>query len=190
MEGLANHSTHSNAGAHCCRFGVSSLVRLHLLRTLNAATKRSDHTTLSVVALPGASATDLFVHIVSRMAASSPSPVAGFEHGGIFRLKDRGRNGKSASLPKNPLHPHSSQPFPSHVGSRRLGSKRQMEKSSTSSIPSVVLEKRVTLVRHGQSNWNELGKLQGSSDFSILTSKGEAQAEITRKTLQVCVCTA
>lgn len=124
---------------------------------------------------------------MSRMAASSPSPVAGFEDGGNFRLKVRGRHGKSTSLHKNHLHPHSSQPFPSDVKPRRLGSKCQMANSSTSAIPSVVSDKRVTLVRHGQSNWNELGKIQGSSDFSILTSKGEAQADITRKTLQVCV---
>jgi probable phosphoglycerate mutase len=47
--------------------------------------------------------------------------------------------------------------------------------------------KRVTLVRHGQSTWNEEGRLQGSSDFSVLTPKGEAQAEITREMLQVRV---
>lgn len=40
-------------------------------------------------------------------------------------------------------------------------------------------------MRHGQSTWNEEGRIQGSSDFSILTSKGEAQAETTRKMLQV-----
>ena len=38
-------------------------------------------------------------------------------------------------------------------------------------------EKRVTLVRHGQSTWNEEGRIQGSSDLSVLTAKGEAQAE-------------
>ena len=47
--------------------------------------------------------------------------------------------------------------------------------------------KRVTLVRHGLSTWNEEGRLQGSSDFSVLTPKGEAQAEITREMLQVRV---
>ena len=42
-------------------------------------------------------------------------------------------------------------------------------------------EKRVTLVRHGQSTWNEEGRIQGSSDLSVLTAKGEAQAETTRR---------
>jgi len=40
-------------------------------------------------------------------------------------------------------------------------------------------------VRHGQSTWNEQGRIQGSSNLSVLTSKGEGQAEITRKILQV-----
>ena len=35
---------------------------------------------------------------------------------------------------------------------------------------------RVTLVRHGQSTWNAEGRMQGSSDVSVLTAKGEAQA--------------
>lgn len=43
--------------------------------------------------------------------------------------------------------------------------------------------KRVVLVRHGQSTWNEEGRIQGSSDFSILTSKGESQAETSRQML-------
>jgi hypothetical protein len=49
--------------------------------------------------------------------------------------------------------------------------------------------RRVTLVRHGQSTWNEEGRIQGSSDFSVLTNKGEGQAEVTRKMLQVRVST-
>ncbi|CAE6115104.1 unnamed protein product [Arabidopsis arenosa] len=43
--------------------------------------------------------------------------------------------------------------------------------------------KRVVLVRHGQSTWNEEGRIQGSSDFSVLTKKGESQAEISRQML-------
>ena len=39
-------------------------------------------------------------------------------------------------------------------------------------------------MRHGQSTWNEEGRIQGSSDFSVLTSKGEAQAETTRQMLE------
>ncbi|KAL5812195.1 hypothetical protein ACOSQ3_027145 [Xanthoceras sorbifolium] len=41
--------------------------------------------------------------------------------------------------------------------------------------------RRVVLVRHGQSMWNEEGRIQGSSDFSVLTKKGEAQAETSRQ---------
>ena len=51
-------------------------------------------------------------------------------------------------------------------------------------MPSVSTPKRVTLVRHGQSTWNEEGRIQGSSDFSVLTSKGEGQAETTRQMLE------
>ncbi|KAL5717127.1 2-carboxy-D-arabinitol-1-phosphatase [Ranunculus cassubicifolius] len=43
--------------------------------------------------------------------------------------------------------------------------------------------KRVVLVRHGQSTWNEQGRIQGSSNFSVLTQKGETQAEISRQML-------
>ncbi|GLJ27346.1 hypothetical protein SUGI_0536680 [Cryptomeria japonica] len=43
--------------------------------------------------------------------------------------------------------------------------------------------KRVVVVRHGQSTWNEEGRIQGSSDFSVLTQKGEMQAETSRQML-------
>ncbi|EPS73846.1 hypothetical protein M569_00909, partial [Genlisea aurea] len=43
--------------------------------------------------------------------------------------------------------------------------------------------KRVVLVRHGQSTWNAEGRIQGSSDFSVLTDKGESQAETSRQML-------
>ena len=42
-----------------------------------------------------------------------------------------------------------------------------------------LIARRVTLVRHGQSTWNAAGRIQGSSDESVLTAKGEAQAETT-----------
>ena len=51
-------------------------------------------------------------------------------------------------------------------------------------IPRVQSDKRVTLVRHGQSTWNQEGRIQGSSDFSVLTAKGEGQAEMTREALR------
>jgi probable phosphoglycerate mutase len=54
---------------------------------------------------------------------------------------------------------------------------------STTPFPSIKAAKRVILVRHGQSTWNEEGRIQGSSDFSVLTKKGEAQAETSRQML-------
>uniref|UniRef100_A0A1D1ZJT8 2-carboxy-D-arabinitol-1-phosphatase n=1 Tax=Anthurium amnicola TaxID=1678845 RepID=A0A1D1ZJT8_9ARAE len=50
-------------------------------------------------------------------------------------------------------------------------------------FPSIPLAKRVVLVRHGQSTWNQEGRIQGSSDHSVLTSKGESQAETSRQML-------
>lgn len=41
----------------------------------------------------------------------------------------------------------------------------------------------MVLVRHGQSTWNAEGRIQGSSNFSVLTKKGEAQAETSRQML-------
>lgn len=50
-------------------------------------------------------------------------------------------------------------------------------------FPAVKSAKRVVLVRHGQSTWNAEGRIQGSSNFSVLTQKGEAQAETSRQML-------
>ncbi|KAH9699960.1 2-carboxy-d-arabinitol-1-phosphatase-related [Citrus sinensis] len=50
-------------------------------------------------------------------------------------------------------------------------------------FPQIRAAKRVVLVRHGQSTWNAEGRIQGSSDFSVLTKKGEAQAETSRQML-------
>ncbi|KAK1354620.1 putative 2-carboxy-D-arabinitol-1-phosphatase [Heracleum sosnowskyi] len=50
-------------------------------------------------------------------------------------------------------------------------------------FPTIKSAKRVVLVRHGQSTWNAEGRIQGSSNFSVLTEKGEAQAETSRKML-------
>lgn len=47
-------------------------------------------------------------------------------------------------------------------------------------LPPVTAAKRVVLVRHGQSTWNAEGRIQGSSDYSVLTLKGESQAETSR----------
>ncbi|CAA0814996.1 Probable 2-carboxy-D-arabinitol-1-phosphatase [Striga hermonthica] len=51
------------------------------------------------------------------------------------------------------------------------------------SLPPLKAAKRVVLVRHGQSTWNAEGRIQGSSDFSVLTLKGESQAETSRQML-------
>ncbi|WOL02269.1 2-carboxy-D-arabinitol-1-phosphatase-like [Canna indica] len=51
------------------------------------------------------------------------------------------------------------------------------------SLPAIREAKRVVLVRHGQSTWNEEGRIQGSSDYSVLTPKGESQAETSRQML-------
>ncbi|WVZ54415.1 hypothetical protein U9M48_005212, partial [Paspalum notatum var. saurae] len=51
------------------------------------------------------------------------------------------------------------------------------------SLPPLGQAKRVVLVRHGQSTWNAEGRIQGSSDASVLTPKGEAQAETSRQML-------
>lgn len=51
-------------------------------------------------------------------------------------------------------------------------------------LPPIKAAKRVVLVRHGQSTWNEEGRIQGSSDYSVLTQKGEAQAETSRQMLR------
>lgn len=51
------------------------------------------------------------------------------------------------------------------------------------SFPPIRAAKRVVLVRHGQSTWNAEGRIQGSSNFSVLTKKGESQAETSRQML-------
>lgn len=48
-------------------------------------------------------------------------------------------------------------------------------------LPPIKEPKRVILVRHGQSTWNAEGRIQGSSNVSVLTKKGESQAETTRQ---------
>lgn len=50
-------------------------------------------------------------------------------------------------------------------------------------LPALKESKRVVLVRHGQSTWNAEGRVQGSTDFAVLTDKGRSQADTTRMTL-------
>ncbi|KAL5973090.1 hypothetical protein ACLOJK_037116 [Asimina triloba] len=89
---------------------------------------------------------------------------------------------------------HHSLPKPPTTTIRASSSLRQAEIKSPSSIetiggsvkpellssvafPAIAASKRVILVRHGQSTWNEEGQTQGSSDYAVLTHKGEAQAK-------------
>ncbi|XP_059291770.1 probable 2-carboxy-D-arabinitol-1-phosphatase [Lycium ferocissimum] len=52
------------------------------------------------------------------------------------------------------------------------------ERATTSLTKKVLATpKKVTLVRHGLSSWNEEGRIQGSSNLSILSEKGAMQAE-------------
>ncbi|CAN8252590.1 unnamed protein product [Cochlearia groenlandica] len=69
---------------------------------------------------------------------------------------------------------------------RRDSNRSRLQIRSSSSLHEENTEKttkRVVLVRHGQSTWNEEGRIQGSSDFSVLTMKGETQADISRQML-------
>ncbi|KAL5204155.1 hypothetical protein ABZP36_009026 [Zizania latifolia] len=66
----------------------------------------------------------------------------------------------------------------------RCSSLRELERSPSprpgARLPPLREAKRVVLVRHGQSTWNAEGRIQGSSDISVLTPKGESQAETSR----------
>lgn len=63
------------------------------------------------------------------------------------------------------------------------GDVRPEIRRSVPQFPAIREAKRVVLVRHGQSTWNEEGRIQGSSNASILTPKGESQAETSRQML-------
>ena len=63
------------------------------------------------------------------------------------------------------------------------GKELSSELYASAPFPSIKSAKRVVLVRHGQSTWNEEGRIQGSSNFSVLTKKGESQAETSRQML-------
>ena len=55
-------------------------------------------------------------------------------------------------------------------------------------LPALKESKRVVLVRHGQSTWNAEGRVQGSTDFAVLTDKGRSQADTTRMTVRAINC--
>ncbi|MEW5306622.1 MAG: hypothetical protein WDW38_007929 [Sanguina aurantia] len=50
-------------------------------------------------------------------------------------------------------------------------------------LPNITRPVRVCLVRHGQSTWNAEGRIQGSSDLSVLSPKGIVQAGAARDML-------
>lgn len=50
-------------------------------------------------------------------------------------------------------------------------------------LPNLARPVRVVIVRHGQSTWNAEGRIQGSTDLSVLTDKGVKQAQRTRDML-------
>ncbi|RZC82309.1 hypothetical protein C5167_045098 [Papaver somniferum] len=60
---------------------------------------------------------------------------------------------------------------------------KSSSEKSENPFPPIKSAKRVVLVRHGQSTWNEEGRIQGSSNYSVLTKKGESQAETSRQML-------
>ncbi|PNX83779.1 2,3-bisphosphoglycerate-dependent phosphoglycerate mutase, partial [Trifolium pratense] len=60
---------------------------------------------------------------------------------------------------------------------------QEIDEKSENVFHPLKVAKRVVLVRHGQSTWNAEGRIQGSSDFSVLTKKGESQAETSRQML-------
>lgn len=55
-------------------------------------------------------------------------------------------------------------------------------------LPPIKSPKRAVLVRHGQSTWNAAGRVQGSSNLAVLTSKGIAQAETTHELVRSPYC--
>ncbi|KAL3851316.1 hypothetical protein ACJIZ3_013198 [Penstemon smallii] len=65
------------------------------------------------------------------------------------------------------------------------GGAYDFEKATTSVSEKLLLSspKKVTLVRHGLSSWNKEGRVQGSSNLSVLTEAGVAQAVRCQKAL-------
>ena len=43
---------------------------------------------------------------------------------------------------------------------------------------------RVIILRHGQSSYNSQGRIQGRSDLSVLTDRGQADARLTSAAFQ------
>lgn len=54
-------------------------------------------------------------------------------------------------------------------------------------LPTISTHKRIVLVRHGQSTWNAEGRIQGSTNFAVLTKKGQDQAATTHEMVSTAV---
>lgn len=48
-------------------------------------------------------------------------------------------------------------------------------------LPAITSAKRVVIVRHGQSTWNAEGRIQGCTDYAVLTQYGKMQAQSTKE---------
>ncbi|KAJ6793733.1 putative 2-carboxy-D-arabinitol-1-phosphatase [Iris pallida] len=84
-----------------------------------------------------------------------------------FRRRNPRSNGHDLLLPRSSIQ----------------SKENEMEPAAAVELPPIPNPKRVVLVRHGQSTWNEEGRIQGSSNFSVLTPKGESQAHTSRQML-------
>jgi broad specificity phosphatase PhoE len=98
------------------------------------------------------------------------------------------RPGRGAQAPRPPgCRPRGRGPAPSHAAGDAAAADLAARGAPAQSAPPPIIlpplptpTATVTLVRHGQSTWNAAGIIQGSSDVSVLTDKGKAQAAATR----------
>ncbi|GBG58822.1 hypothetical protein CBR_g223 [Chara braunii] len=76
-------------------------------------------------------------------------------------------------------------PLDTSIAEAEQGEKRVVDSAILwrRALPPIKEAKRVVLVRHGQSTWNHAGRIQGSSNFSVLTDKGKIQAATSRQML-------
>lgn len=68
-------------------------------------------------------------------------------------------------------------------GSDEFSGLRDRRDSPPLPLPPVAAPTRVVLIRHGQSTWNARNRIQGSSNFAMLTPQGLSQAEVSRERL-------
>ncbi|EPS59676.1 hypothetical protein M569_15125, partial [Genlisea aurea] len=68
--------------------------------------------------------------------------------------------------------------------SRSIAGAIEFERASTSMSGNLLSSpKKITLLRHGLSSWNKESRIQGSSNMSVLTEAGVAQAQRCRMAL-------